>query len=98
LDDNQASRRTLARRSLSPGESSRPVALSRRAWAPSNSGVSLATRGAPAFRAEQVRRRHGLDARAHMDAVARRVGAPGLLVLLTGSHASDVAGRFRIDE
>jgi len=28
----------------------------------------------------------------------RRVSAPGLLVLLTGSHVSDVAGRFRIDE
>jgi hypothetical protein len=28
----------------------------------------------------------------------RRVSAPGLLVLLTGSHVSDIAGRFRIDE
>ena len=28
----------------------------------------------------------------------RRVSTVGLLVLLTGSHVSDVAGRFRIDE
>jgi hypothetical protein len=26
------------------------------------------------------------------------VSAPGLLMLLAGTHASDVAGRFRIDE
>jgi hypothetical protein len=52
-----------ARRPLSPGESRRAIDLIRCRRESSNPDVSLATRGAPPFRAKQGNRRHARDAR-----------------------------------